>query len=76
MEISGCAITPILIFMIHGFVLGVTTAILRFYHHFQSTRDSAILKESTYIEWPMLVTSNSFTSATSMKFTILNPDSK
>ena len=50
MVISGCANTLILIFVIHGLVLGVTTAILHFYHHFQSTRDSAILKESIYID--------------------------
>ena len=53
----------------------MTTLILSLYHHPRSTSGLVELEGSTYNR-PILVTSNSFTTATSINFTILNPDSK
>ena len=76
MYISGCAMTLILIsLLLIGIALGITTTILHFSHQPQSTGDVVILTKSTYNR-PMLVTSNSFTSATSINFIIQNPGSK
>ena len=76
MYISGCAMTLILIsLLLIGIVLGITTTILHFSHQPQSTSDLVMLTKSIYNR-PMLVTSSSFTSATSINFIIQNPGSK
>ena len=75
MYISGCAMTLILTsLLLIGIALGTTT-ILHFSHQPQSTGDLVMLTKSIYNR-PMLVTSSSFTSATSINFTLLNPGTK
>ena len=54
--------------------LGITTTILHFSHQPQSAGDLVMLANSTYNR-PKLVTSSSFTSATSINFIIQNPGS-